>query len=308
MKHKQLTPLEYVKLRNEYVENREYQINAKKNAKNVELMNYNEASLAIFEAQKKTVSTAKLLENFLVGAKESLLAECIYSVYNKALDITKQTYENDLVKRNLVNSFVKENGADALIRRFKNQSILLSEFAIITEKYYNKIKETVDKNNPDSFTIAPEIQDDFYAELDMADVDDVVLTIRERVARSAEEFINKNIADKMDIQDIIQGAQERIGSTTSDDIKESFNMQAKNKIHAVRDRNKNVYHKMVELTCEAAIKNEDMKKAFMIDNKLDMDKVIESVDLMYTLLETINTAKMSKIDESYIEEMLDSMR
>ena len=60
---------------------------------------------------------------------------------------------------------------------------------------------------------------------------------------------------------------------------------------------------------ELAMTKEPLRKEFVLENgRLDVDKVVETVRCMYTVLETVSSLNLEKVDDKYIEETLNSMR
>ena len=58
----------------------------------------------------------------------------------------------------------------------------------------------------------------------------------------------------------------------------------------------------------AALKNEDAKKVYVENAALNMDKIVEHCEVMYTFLTTLDTCKIIDVNESYIEQMLKDLR
>ncbi len=264
-----------------------------------------ETRKAVFEAITETQNKRANFFKFQTSVKKSLLAESIYKLFNMGLGIHEQSDMSNAIKINLVNSFIEENGVDRLLSEFKYKSLLLSEMSRIVTKYSKKIIESVDASNENTFTIDPLIKDDFFEELDMDDYKDVSIAIRTRVTDAVDEFIQKNIEDKQELKDIIQDTQDKILAAKTEDIKEGFTQISKQKMTKVRNGRKiNIFEAMVQELSRGVIQREDLKEVYTNNGKLDMDRIVESCKIMYTFLETIQTAKMTNIDEEYIENIL----
>ena len=66
---------------------------------------------------------------------------------------------------------------------------------------------------------------------------------------------------------------------------------------------------MVRNLSEVALTNEEAKKEFLAENgHLDVEKIVESVRCMYTLLEMVGTIQLEKVDQQYIEDTLKSIK
>jgi hypothetical protein len=59
---------------------------------------------------------------------------------------------------------------------------------------------------------------------------------------------------------------------------------------------------------ESVMKNENLKKQFTEDGKVNINKVVENCEIMYTLLEMVNTTEMIRVNESYIKELINSFK
>ena len=57
-----------------------------------------------------------------------------------------------------------------------------------------------------------------------------------------------------------------------------------------------------------ALKNEDAQKVFVENAQLNMDKIVEHCEVMYTFLSVLDTCKIVDVNEAYIREMLDDMK
>jgi len=264
-----------------------------------------ETRKAIFETVFEAKNKKTKFFDFSSSVKKSLLAESIYKLFDMGLGIHEQSAMSNTIKINLVNSFITENGVDRLLSEFKYKSLLLSEMSRIVTKYHKMIVEAVDASNEDTFKIDPLIKDDFFEELDMDNYKDVSIAIRTRVTDAVDEFIQSNIEDKQELKDAIQDAQNKILTAKTDEIKESFSQISKRKISKIRNGRKvNIFEAMVQALSKGVIQREDLRESYTNNEKLDMDKIVESCKIMYTFLETVQTAKMVNIDEEYIENIL----
>lgn len=85
--------------------------------------------------------------------------------------------------------------------------------------------------------------------------------------------------------------------------------EAKQKIYELESRNKTVFEKMVYNLTEACVKNADMREQFVIENgRVDMDRIVDSVRCMYTMLEMVSTLKIENVDAAYVESTLQSIK
>ena len=241
--------------------------------------------------------------------RKSLLSECIYSVFDKALGFQLEAEANDAMKRALVNNFIEEQGTQNLINSFKRNSYMLSEFARLIESTVDIVVEKCDKEKCQDIEIDPETKDQFYEKLNTEDAEQVASAIKNRVSNAVDEFIQSNMTDRIEIQEIIKKTQDKIDKAKTDAIKESYDRQCKQEITRIRNRNnKNVLECMIFNVSSATLKDKTMEKLYMSEGSLDLDKIVEKCTIMYTFLETVNTAKMKKLDGQYITNALNSLK
>lgn len=263
----------------------------------------------IFRLKESKNKKEREYKKFIHDTKKSLLAECIYSLMDKSIGYQQDKVRADVIKRNLVDNFIQEQGVDSLIARFRTESALLSEYARIVEKYSKIIVEKVEKDNPDTFVVEPEEKDKFFEELEMSDADEIATAIKMRVSDSVDEFVNSNIRQKEEIKEVLTKSKEKIESSRSEEIKESYNILAKRKISSIREgRKMNIFESMVFTLAEASMKDEQLKSIYTVNGKLDMDSIVENCTIMYSFLETLNSAKMVKIDEAYLKDVLEQLK
>jgi hypothetical protein len=251
---------------------------------------------------------------FLQSCKESFLTECIMKLYTKSM-VTPMTKKDRVVARNLVSRFVQENGAGNLIESFSTKNLLLSEMARITTKYYDRVLEAVNPNDPligsgdaIDYKLDTTIKDDFYQELEDLDVSDASKLIKDRVSDAIQDFIDSNTAAKLEYEDIIQQAQDKIATATNEAVIDEYSMIAKRKINEMKQtRPKNVFNIMVESLTRKVLTDDKYKEHFMHEAKVDMDSVVDSTSLIYTMLEMVNTTRMVNADEKFINEYLKSI-
>ena len=258
----------------------------------------------------KEARMAKYRE-FSQDSKKALLEECIYRTFNASLSKVLPSPQLESTCRAMVDNFVMEQGVDNLLRRFRSETEFLSELAYLVDKYHAKILEACDKDDCDTFKVDSNLTDNFYEELDAVNADEVIYSIRNRVADAMNDFIDQNTADKLEIKQILQDTKDRIDANKgiSDEVQESYSLAAKRKINKVRNgRGKNIFESMVESLLHKAYKNDDYRAVYFEGANPNMDKIVESCNIMYTFLETVNTTKMIRVDSDYIREVLSDMK
>lgn len=293
---------------------REKKIIQEKAALNKRLEGARAINESIINAQASRVARQNARAKFCENIKSNLLSECIFSVYKESFGIELKNDYSTSMRRNLVNQFIKENGAENLLRQFRSGTVLQSEFAYLVDSTYKKIMESYDANDPDCMLnadfakIDPQLTDDFFNKLDDEDTSTVSAAIKQRVADAITEFIDQNTADKQDIKDVLTSAQEKIDNTSDKNLQESYQHLATRKITDIRGRKRNVFGAMVQAMGEAVMKSDILKTEFMNEGSLDMDLIVERVTTLYTFIETLNTIKAINIDEAYITDLIDSLK
>ena len=262
----------------------------------------------------KVINSNQLYMNWLNGVKESLAYDCIESIYksavqeNLAVGIADRKYDG--LKKNLITSLIKEyKSPDELINAMKYKSDLLSEYALLIEETVDKIKKDSNKDDQSTYVIDTTIKSDFFDKLNMIKPDNVIGTIRTRVSDAIEEFITQNMADKADITDIMKQAQERIDAAKTDEIKESYNVLARKELTKIYNRPKNFLGTMVYNLAESA--GHDKKPTGFYKNEngtVDIDKIVESCEVVYSFLETANTIKLINFDEDRMKNLLNDLK
>ena len=204
-----------------------------------------------------------------------------------------------------------EEGTEEILDRMKSTSRFTSEMASIIESKAEEIMDSIDPDDPTTYTVDSEEQINFYENIDCKDdIKDLTDIIKMRVSRATEEFVEKNIADKMDIKDIMATTKDNIDSIRSGDqdtdeaIAKESTIRMKRAIAETAKRPHNIYEQMVINLTEQVLNNEALKEKFTVNKKLDMDSIVERANSFYTLLETVNTLKIKKLDEDEIMKLI----
>lgn len=246
---------------------------------------------------------------FITSVKEQFLSECIYSVFNESLNIfDKNNKKQELVKHALVKNFIEEQGVDKLLCKFRRQNILLSEFALITDKAVKSVVETTNTYNKNSWTIDTDIKDTFTNDLTNCNTGEAIATITDRVADAETEFINDNTRKKLEIDDILQSKKEKLDAMEGkpEEVKESVSAMYDAKIKSIKNSYiSSIYKVIAESMTKNAITDQDLRKQYIHEGNLDMKTVLEDTGILYTFLETVYTTEMA--DESYVREFVNNI-
>lgn len=275
---------------------------------------------AYFEQQNQYVNerfaTGVARSERMTKIKEAFVSECIFKLYCESVAFP-MTQRDKVIARNLVNKFVIENGAGNLISSFATENMILSEFSRISQKYYNRVLEGCDNKQECELTgeiagqvIDQNVVDDFYKELEEIDVKDASKAIKDRVADAISNFVDTNAANKFEYEEIIRAAQDKVAAIDGSDdvVAESYIGMAKRKINEMKNtRDVNVFGYMVEALTTSVFKDESLKTRFVNEGTVDMDGIVESAQLIYTMLEMVNTTNMVNVDEKFINSYLTNL-
>jgi hypothetical protein len=257
---------------------------------------------------------------YLQNVKTAMLSECLHKLYKES-SVTPLTKSDDMVVRNLIVRFVKENGASNLISDFATKNYVLSEISRICDKYYNKMLECgecEDKENETDelgFLVGKPIKlnntigTEFYEELEDLDCDDAAKMIKDRVADSVSEFIDSNLASRMEYQEVLDAAKDQIDKATTESQAEEISSMAQREIVELEAaREKSVFHCIVEALTKSVFKDPELSKRYVKEAKVDMESIVNTSQLMYTMLEMVNTTQIVNMDEKFISDYIAALQ
>lgn len=279
------------------------------------------ANQAIHEAKSR-----KSFNGFRDQLKESLVAECVYHLCSKSIpgfmtDSLNQKsgtiVEN--MERGFSLDFVRENGgADRLLKHWRKGSNLLAEYAAIIDRTYDSIMERADKDCEETHGVCPEEKSKFFSDLAMATPDQVVESIKDRMVSSINSFMDENKAMKDNVMDIVNTTSVRVEKKPDEESDESVKEESarlrntiiKRKVRDLQDRSpKSFFGEMVKLTANNIMLDDTVRPQYIGENgKLSMDLIVETSALMLGVIETANTTNMVKIDQDYLNGILESMQ
>lgn len=250
------------------------------------------------------------------NVKKTLLKTALMELYTGSFrNITDRERR---ICENLMEQYIGETGTPKLLKNMRlSKSYLLNIISEKVDEYSKKITADASAENPDTQIISSADVKDFWNQIDKAeDIEDITNLIRLRVSNAEEDFVNKNQEDKADINSILKNTATRIqmakGSNDNDygeAVEESETRIARQNIYKIQhESNHNVFDRMVRNLSEVAVSNPEAKKTFMENGHLNMDRIVESVRCMYTLLETVATIQLENVDADYIEDTIKSIK
>ena len=262
-----------------------------------------------YEGMIERKSLPQKYSEFMTSVKEGFMADCIYSIFNESLNIfDRRSEKQEAIKRALVVNFIKEQGVNSLLSKFRNKNALLSEFALIIDNAMEEVSESTDSFNMNSWTVDTDINDKFTADLKNCNSKEAIITITDRVADAETEFVNDNMRRKIEIDNILQAKKEKLDAIAdkSEEVKESVALGFDRKIKAIKNRHiSSIYQVMAESMTKNALSDEELRKIYIKEGNLDMETLLEDVNVIYTFLESIYTTEM--VDEKYVQKFVNEI-
>ena len=279
---------------------------------------YRKAEAIRESAKAKVVNKAKAYSDFKKSVVESYVGGMLWSIYETVLNKNMSSDFAKGIARSTLTSYIKENGAENILRKMNGKTKFLSEAARMINDFITEAIEDADPENPDTFALDPDKEKEFYDNLsDSEDVADITNAIRMRVIDAEEKMATDNINDKMDMDDIMRGAAQRIESIKqsnkedeiSDDSAELQQQEAvmmsKARMNDLATRrSRSVLEQMVRNTSKQVLKDENLAKVYTEDGKVNFDKLIEANTAIYTFMETLNTMQLEDFDEESVKKII----
>lgn len=267
----------------------------------------------ILEQQYAAEKRQKDLDAFTSESKDFLLTEALTYILKKCLP---ENISEALMTRGkaIVESFVKEEDSYSLLSKFKTKTLFLSELASIVEETHKKVIHGCEgKESP--FKISNSDMKAFHDKLDTMDTDSVTKEIISRVTKAEEEFVKANVNDRKTLEELSSSTEEKLNSIKNknqemeDDIKKEAVAMYRNKVNSISDRKKGILESIVVRMGKSIVTEESLLPQFQLESgKLDMEKIIDTSEVMYTFLEMVNTLQIRNVDCKYLEDILSSIK
>lgn len=270
-----------------------------------------------FEEEKQ--KSQKEYANFISNSRDYLLVEAINMILQNSLNEDTNTNDRQYGKA-LVEGFVKEQGSVKLLTNFSKKSLLLAGISEAVKETHEKIIHgCADNGNKNkTYRITKTLNDEFFNKLVALDDKKINEKINERVCNSIEDFVQSNVNDKLDLDDLAEKTKEKIDNikakTTEEKekIKESYTLQYQRQVNSIKNRvNRPVglYEQIMHSMTHGIVSDNTILESFTTsEGRLDMGKITGKVNVLYTFLEMLNTTKMINIDEAFIESVLKDMK
>ena len=286
---------------------------SKTNLANSELDNYNFARSIKEEAVQKKRKFAKDLT-------DNLVSEAIAYPYLEVAKMNNFTQEQTDLGKKIIDNFVVETGAENILKNMREGTVVTSLYADIISETTKEVLEACGKKCKDTkteeydicYTFDKEYADKFVNSLVKATPTALPNIISTRVSSAVQDFVNKQQDDQNTIKDILNKAKDNITAAkekkfseqTIKEITEQSEIAARHKISLIYRENTNLYGRMVKNFSKqmVTVNEQAMKDAGYVkeNGKLNIAKVMNDTQVMYTVLETINTAGFYDIDKNYV--------
>lgn len=247
--------------------------------------------------------------------KEAFLFEAIKYFYNESSVQEIEKEELQTTKDTIIMGFIKENGVENILNKFRKRDVLLTDIANFVNESTRAIMEENEEKLKDPETAPEDIEvsvDDRESFIDkMAqqkeEIEDVGAMVQTHVANNVEEFIASNVEDRQQIKDILDDVKEKVASIkaanadVAEQIKESKIMKARREIHKIKNSKKNILECMVNHLSKRVIA--ENHQAFLDDrNSIKMDKIVETAECMLTML-VLSEAFGFEVNEKEVREL-----
>lgn len=250
---------------------------------------------------------------FMENTKLFYLSEALNFLLDKCL---VEGDKDSMNTKEMCRTFVRENGYDGLMRQFKTKTYTLALVEQCVSEAVKCSTDKCDKNNPLTWTIKDTEEIKFFDSLKNLPIDSITKVVTQRVCDAADDFVQKNINTKLDIEEIatkakknIDEAKEKYREDLAAKIQKEQAATCKGKINMLKETaSRNIYGHMMNLVSKAVLENEQLKGSYINEaGQFDMGRVESKVRVMYTFLEMVNTFKIKKVNNKYVEECLASI-
>lgn len=277
----------------------------------------NEARAIIESAEAKRIRKMKVYPAFKENVQNRFVGGFLWTICEQVLDKNMMSEHGKAIARNAVESYVKENGAMNIVKNMNGKSLFLTEAAKLIDSTIESVLEDTDPDNEDTYAIDPAKEKEFYDDLEDSDVDDITNTIRMRVVDAEEKMATDNIKDKIDMDEIMRDAADRInavktsnmeGDTTDDSAElqqqEAVSMSKYRMNKVSNNRPRTVLEQMVRTNSKKVLADPELSKAYMESGQINYDKLIESTTAIYTVMETLNSLKLEEFGRESLKKMI----
>lgn len=250
---------------------------------------------------------------FIRNAKEYFLSEAMNVILQKSLGENTSKENRDYGKA-LIEGFVHEAGVDKLLKEFSNKSLFLATIAEAVNGSYRQVLHSAKESDNKTFRITKTVDSQFFDKINGCNYSKITDLINQRVCDSIEDYVQDNVNDKLDLDELADKTKERIENIKAktaeerDKIVECYTNQYNQQVNAIKKRTNRkvgVYEQLLHATANSIVKDSTILESFTTESgTLDMSNIRGKVNVMYTFLEMLNTTKMQNVNETFIENVI----
>lgn len=285
--------------------------------KNVEAeeqkLSYQEHAKLVAEQRNRADKRRANYNKFLTESKEFLVSEAMNEMLLQCLPNNLDP-QLKVVGKHCCENFVKEEGVNNILRNCK-KTLFLNEFAIILEETHKKVVLGAADNKNDEFEIDNSTMKEYYDKLRGMNYEPMCKTIIDRVADAEKDFVQSNIKDREQIESAAEKAKDKIDSIrtkdedTAEDIKEEFTIMYKKEVNNIENRRRNILESIIRHMGKNIVSDDVSRNDFIQESgKLNMNRIIDTSEVMYTFLEMVNTTQLREVNAEYLEGVLKSIK
>ena len=294
------------------------------------------------KAQDKAKLDKDLVDQFSESVNSRLLECCLYQGMLKP--VLKEQFCNSHERKlgkTLVRNFIKEHGAFNLVQSLKDKSCYLNEWYEAIKGYHtammNEAKEIAQEGIPEAelFDIEDDTIKKFVFDTKSIIPKDITKMITSRVEDAVNDFIDQNKKQKEEIKKVYEKAKEKVASLKDtidpndpsfqdfngdpnteldpkygDQVQEQAMAMVRGKQRAFREEATSVFSILSKNTLEAIHRNQAIKESYSVGmtGRLDFQKAINDIKVMYSFLECLNTLNIMDLNESTLSKLLTDMK
>lgn len=258
--------------------------------------------------------------DFISNSRDYLVAEAFNMILTESLD--EDTSEEDRqYGKALIEGFVKEQNTVKLLSDMSRKSLFLAGIAEAVKETHEKIVHGCADGDKNNFRITKTVNDEFFQKLVGLKDNKITEKINERVCNAVEDYIQANVNDKLDLEELAEKTKERIevakskGKTAEEQkkIEESVTLQYKKQVQEIKNRSNHrkvgLYEQVMHYMTQGVVSDQNILESFTTSSgKLNMNKITGKVNVLYTFLEMLNTTKIVNVDEAFVESVLKDMK
>ena len=278
--------------------------------------NAKERYLSDKKTEKSLLESRKEYSEFISNSRDYFLVESINMILQNSLNEETSEEDREYAKA-LVEGFVEEKGSIKLLSEMSTKSLMLAGIADLVKESHTKVIHSCKEGDSKTLKITKTIEDNFFDKLIGLNDNKITEKINERVCASLEDFVQANVNDKLDLEELAERTQEKINNIKAKNleeknkIEESFVQQYNRESARIKQRahrKVSVYEQIMDKMTRSIVADEAIRESFVLESgQLDMGKITGKVTTMYTFLEMLNTTKIVNVNESYIENILKNM-